>query len=131
VVGDQRKGGSVLSTLLATLAKTTALEKGIAMNEQAEQTRQQAKQGVFPFILVEQWDGNSDPDDRFFVFLLPASLDDDAVLAEIKQAIREDRELFKENEPSNEQIEAYTWDDLADDGWVTTEINLIRRPEEK
>jgi hypothetical protein len=60
VVGDQRKGGSVLSTLLATLAKTTALEKGIAMNEQAEQTRQQAKQGVFPFInkMDYKWNAN-------------------------------------------------------------------------
>jgi hypothetical protein len=101
------------------------------MNEQAEQARQQAKQGVFPFILVEQWDGNSDPDDRFFVFLLPASLDDDEVLVEIKKAIREDRDLAKETEPTDEQIEAYTWDDLASDGWYTTGINLIRRQEQK
>lgn len=96
------------------------------MNEQAEQLRQQAKQGVFPFKLVEQWD-SGDPDDRFFLFLLPASLDDDAVLAEIKRAIREDRELFKDTEPTDEEIESATWDDLTNDGWLVTEINLIRR----
>jgi hypothetical protein len=102
------------------------------MNEQAEQARQQAKQGVFPFTLVEQWlDGAGDPEDRAFMFLLPASLDDAEVLAEIKRSIREDRDLFKETEPTDEEIEAYTWDDLASDGWYTTGINLIRRPEEK